>query len=124
MYLFIAAVVGMVMLTVPLATGCDDVGDIDLIMFYPALILLCISCFFSLVTIGLYKNRRLQMKICIVTMILFFSTFISTSYLTAALGCTVGFGSVVPLLSAVLALLAWNGIKKDEKLVRSADRLR
>jgi hypothetical protein len=34
------------------------------------------------------------------------------------------FGSVIPFVGLILNILAFRGIKKDEELVRSADRLR
>jgi hypothetical protein len=33
-------------------------------------------------------------------------------------------GAALPVVSIVLLLLAYGGIRKDEKLIRSADRLR
>jgi len=123
-YLFIAAVVGLIMFLVPLATECEDGKSMEVVDYYPAFISLIISCVLSLAALIVYKNRRLQMKICVIAMIVFLLTFVLSSYVAAARSCNVGFGAVIPLLSAVLVFLARNSINKDEKLVRSADRLR
>jgi Domain of unknown function (DUF4293) len=37
---------------------------------------------------------------------------------------TIGLGAILPLLAVVFALLARKGVVADDRLVRSADRLR
>lgn len=62
-----------------------------------------------LITIFLFKNRKRQMRIC-------WSIILLT--LVAALFY------VWVLVSAVFVLLAWRGIRADERLIRSIDRIR
>lgn len=81
-----------------------------------------------LVAIFLYGNRRLQVVLCNV------GIFLTAAYLIyailvwatdpAAEQTYVDFGLALPLLAIILTVFAGTYIKKDERLVRSADRLR
>ena len=79
----------------------------------------------ALTTIFLFKNRKLQMRLTwlgillqLVALVLYFQqikTFVQGNYtLTSALSF------VIP----IFFILAWLGIRKDEKLIKSMDRLR
>ena len=79
----------------------------------------------ALVTIFLYKDRKMQMRIClavaavsIVNIVLFFSE--TKKFVEGTFGLTAPLVFAVPLF----LLLAVRGIYKDEKLVKSTDRLR
>jgi len=89
----------------------------------------------ALVIIFLFKNRGLQMKLAKLNILLIalqiaaivmyidtVKTAIGTTVADIAIG--VKFGAIIPLLSLILTYLAIHFIKKDDKLVRSADRLR
>jgi peptidoglycan/LPS O-acetylase OafA/YrhL len=78
-----------------------------------------------LAIIFLYKNRKEQMKytliallISIVSLVVYFfakNNFVSGTY---------SFGAILPIaIPVLLSLAVWN-IRKDEKLVKSLDRLR
>jgi nitrate/nitrite transporter NarK len=87
----------------------------------------------SLITIFLYKNRKRQIGIAAILLLLLIIAFIYVNYInwqvfhfrpdieTAVIGAVIG---IISLVSAILAFLAIRSIKKDEKLVRSLDRLR
>lgn len=85
----------------------------------------------SFVAIFMYKKRRVQLlliKICILlNIILIVGVFfgypevISKQINTEA---SFGISSYFSLISLVFLILANRGIKRDEKLIRSADRLR
>ena len=79
----------------------------------------------SLVTIFLYKDRKMQIKIClaiaalsVVNIVLFFSE--TKKFVEGTYDITAPLVFLVP----VFLLLAVRGIYKDEKLVRSTNRLR
>lgn len=85
---------------------------------------------FSLVTIFIFKNRKIQLWLASSEIILivgfifvsiFYSWFIITEY-----GAEIvpGFKMVIPLLMLVFAVLAYRGIRKDDRLIKSNDRLR
>lgn len=82
--------------------------------------------------IFLYKNRPLQGKIAglavVVTILLIlliaFVFFNTQKTMSDAESLTIGMGGLMPLVAAIFSWLALRAIGKDEKLVRSADRLR
>ncbi|MDB4534502.1 DUF4293 domain-containing protein [Vicingaceae bacterium] len=89
----------------------------------------------ALAAIFLFKNRSLQIKIGkLIILLIAFQIAAIVMYsdtVKSLLGDTpeeiiVGFnaGAVIPVLSLIFAYLAVRFIKKDDKLVRSADRLR
>jgi hypothetical protein len=89
-----------------------------------------ITALLAMVCIFLYKKRTLQLKICLVGIV--FSTITTTltmlqyyNYIPkTAAGKSIFIGMVFPLLMIVFFALAQAGIKKDDKLVKSMDRLR
>jgi len=96
-------------------------------------ILILISGFivgFTLVTIFIYKNRKRQMLFCIiliaVLLILEALIFLQLGRLKTDLGVMINYRLpvVFPLISSVLAYMAYRRIKQDEDLVKSYDRLR
>ena len=84
----------------------------------------------SLITIFFYKNRKLQIRSCRLGLMLIFLMiallFYSSDTLSGGLDGKVTFkaGVYFPLIQIVFMFLAQRGIKKDDELVRSADRLR
>ena len=81
---------------------------------------------FALITIFLYKKRKLQIMICNIILLLLvlvyvFYIFFDRQYLPLS---EMKFTSLFPLISGIFIYLAVGRIKKDEKLVRSLDRLR
>ncbi|NJC26081.1 DUF4293 domain-containing protein [Neolewinella antarctica] len=81
-----------------------------------------------LVNIFLFNNRKLQMTLSLVAILLVVlgAGYGAFRFFTdvAAGSATPDFGLILPLLAIIFGWLARNNIKKDEKLVRSADRLR
>jgi hypothetical protein len=89
------------------------------------LIFTVITATVSLVDIFLYKNRKLQMRLAlgntllyVIVILLYFNNI--KKYTAGGLSLLSVFVFIIP----VLLLLAIRGMRKDEKLVRSADRLR
>jgi len=84
----------------------------------------------AMITVFLYKKRKLQLKISyliLFLLILLYALYFIFDRQTLPLSelfRQVGHTFVIPLVSCVLAYLAIRGIKKDEKLIRSLDRLR
>ena len=79
----------------------------------------------ALVTVFLYKDRKMQMKIGLVTAVVSIVNIVF--YFSEIKNFTEGnYDLTAPLVFAVpvFILLAVRGIYKDEKLVKSVDRLR
>lgn len=87
------------------------------------------SSILSLVAIFLFKNRKLQFVIgrIIILINLFLLGLLIYLSLTLSGETSVsekGIGMFLPILAILLVVLANKAIKKDEDLVKSADRLR
>lgn len=83
------------------------------------------------ITIFLFKNRKKQMMLCYVSIvsILGFSFWLVQTAKTALGGITLqsenyGLGVILPSLAVFFMVLALRGIRRDDKLIKSADRLR
>lgn len=94
------------------------------------MILCAIAGIGSFIVIFLFKNRPLQLKACRLILIVLFVMigllFYTSDTFSSGLDQKVIFktGTYLPLIQVVLVFLAHRGIKKDDDLVRSADRLR
>lgn len=96
---------------------------------YAPLILNLLVIVLSIATIFQFKNRPLQYKLANVIALLnvfIVGLFFLLSFVTVGEGDTLkfAFGAFLPILSIICAFLAAHFIKKDEQLVRSADRIR
>lgn len=86
-----------------------------------------------LIAIFLFKNRKKQLYYVILSIVLnigFIAWFLmnvssfKASHDPALESSSYGIGAFMPMLSLVLLILAMRGIRKDDKLVKSLDRLR
>lgn len=87
----------------------------------------------SLVIIFLFGNRKLQLKavgILVLCAFVFFAILLVDYFITKnqfvnnSVSTTLGYEIVWPLLMFVFSLLAYFGIRHDERLVQSLDRIR
>jgi hypothetical protein len=97
----------------------DGGSTFSLVVLTGALLIL------SLVTIFLFKDRKLQLKLCfagtaisILTLILYFVEMKKFETGTISLSCLFMFATIAGYIMAA------RGIWKDEKLVKSLDKLR
>lgn len=94
------------------------------------MILNCAIGVFALLAIFLYRNRSLQIRICnldlLLTCVLVGLLFFVADTMSSNMNQHVKylFGSYMPLIQLLFIFLASRFIKRDEDLVRSADRLR
>ena len=96
-------------------------------IYYP-LILNFLLLFLSITVIFLFKNRVLQFKLANLAALL--SVFVTGLFFILSYDVAFGtfksysFGAFLPIIGAVLAYLGAHFIKKDEQMVRNADRIR
>jgi glucan phosphoethanolaminetransferase (alkaline phosphatase superfamily) len=97
---------------------------------FPALVILVSILLLSVVTIFFYTKRKIQMKltlgiivmiIAFVGILLFYTFAIINKYQVSLVP---GWKMFIPFLMLLFGILAYRGIKKDEELVKSYDRLR
>ncbi len=107
-----------------------DNAEILIIQSLPLAILFGIILIINMLSIFLFKNRMLQMRLSIFNIMLMIGSIgLAYYYIYIAfneLNATVhfSFAAIFPLISAILTYMAFRGIKKDEKLVKSLDRIR
>lgn len=98
-------------------------------------ILLVLATVLPLVTIFLFKNRQLQLRLCGAEVVLLIGAivFVGIYYWLSGANAlenvgvehrSFGWAAIMPLLSLVMSFLAARSIFKDEVLVRSLDRIR
>lgn len=99
---------------------------IEWTLFYLAIA----SSLISFSAVFLYKKRNLQvglsylMLMSLVMFYFFCWVYLQGYYNIYSSSFSFGFALVLPLLSIILGFMAIAGIKKDEKLIRSLDRIR
>lgn len=89
------------------------------------LILSIASIGISAVTIFMFKDRKLQMKLCILGLLI--SVLILVLYfmeMNKLLKSTPALWAVLPVVVVISYFMAFRNIRKDEKLVKSLDKLR
>ena len=146
-YLFVAAIVTAFTFIFPFAeylkdnttyllniTGLTNNSTPNTIFnAYPLLLLVILCLIISIITILLYKNRILQARLCnlnillyvmLIAGIFFYSDKAEQELGIEGLLTTFKFGSIAPILSIILTFMANRAIRKDEALVRAADRIR
>lgn len=103
------------------------------VAFMPLYPILISSALFALVSIFLYKARNRQLMInkinYLLILLVIVLMFIDFGSLDSALGdnqtkVSYGIGMFLPIAALVFNFLANRGIKSDEKLIKSLDRLR
>lgn len=106
-----------------------DTGDACLYGVWPlfALQLLSIPC--AIAAIFLYRQRKLQARVCLLCvglLLLWYVCYFAYAYgLYSDLGTFhIRFGAGLPIVAVILYLMARHAILADERLVRSADRIR
>ena len=99
---------------------------------YPSLLMALVITVLPLVAIFMFKNRTRQLNVVlfsIVACIAFIAfTLMRVSNFnngtSAPVTGTYWVGSILPVVAIIFLVMAVNGIRRDEKLVKSLDRLR
>ncbi len=162
-YLFLAALLLVITYFVPLGTFIGEKNSLVLYVYQlvslvpgletsfnpyfvlPLLALLSTIVALMLITIFVYKNRRVQLLLVrlLLLLLLFYIGIYFFYYLDVLEAASGGVAQykyglaipetsfiiptvifILPVMSAALLFMASRGIIKDEKLIRSADRLR
>lgn len=147
LYLLVVTVFMAITLFAPIATFTAASGDIFTLSAFELSngtqsestvwmgILLVLATVLPLVTIFLFKNRQLQLRLCGAEVVLLLGAiaFVAIYYWLSASNAlenieivhrSFGWAAIMPIVALVLAFLATRSIFKDEILVRSLDRIR
>lgn len=98
---------------------------------YPIGIFLIIGIIIHLFTLMLFKNRKIQMRFTVFSLIfsigfyvlLLFYHFLISQIVKIQI-TSYNFSLLAPLLAAIFDFMAYGGIKRDEKIIRDSERLR
>lgn len=147
LYLLVAAALMAVVLFAPLAWFAGEAGEFELHAFalettggeavqstvYMGIVL-ALACALPFVTIFLFRRRLLQIRLCVVEMVLLLGAlamegvyyFLSWRVFSDMAFHTQGLKPAIalPLVCMLFAYLALRAIFRDEMLVRAADRIR
>lgn len=99
---------------------------------YPSLLVALVITIMPLVAIFMFKNRTRQRNITLFSIVACVGFIASTlmrvsnfnNGTSAPVTGTYWVGSILPVMAIIFLVMAVNGIRKDEKLVKSLDRLR
>lgn len=113
-----------------IGTG-NTVSNINIGNDFMGIIIAVVAILLTLYTIFLYKNRKRQITYAwfsiIITLGLLAYNYIAIDINKEKLGITQGhywIGIFLPVVSVVFLFMGMMGIKKDQKLIKSLDRLR
>jgi hypothetical protein len=96
----------------------------------PVSVLIILIALLSLITIFFFKKLNIQKKLSAIVIILISGFILTLIYYAWILISTLnadlvpGFRMVVPVVMLILTVLANRGIRKDDNLIKSYDRLR
>ncbi|PQJ10557.1 hypothetical protein CJD36_011315 [Flavipsychrobacter stenotrophus] len=134
LFLFIAALLNALLFIVPFYRW-HEAGDtvwheLRLNTFFPAFLVAIVITLLPLVAIFMFRKRKQQMAMCGVSL-LSITTFLSMMLAKVgnlvpanAIDGTYWIGAALPVVAFIFIILAMAGIRKDDKLVKSMDRLR
>jgi hypothetical protein len=148
-YLFFAGLITLVLLFLPLGTyniekipcleynafAIKNISE-NFVILHPVgnAILLIITSILSFITIFMYKNRKLQMKLISLNLLVLLATMCVILFVypkiyenninLANTTLEYNYFIIISFVSAIGLFLAKKAIMKDEALIKSADRLR
>lgn len=143
-FLLLAAILMAVTVFIPLVSlsdgkseyslfswGIDSLNGGTAYMTWGVLTFTVLGILLPLVNIFLYKKRKLQIKICSITILIivaFYGTLYAYLYSLMAKNSLslhgVQLGIILPAIALILVVLASVNIKKDERLIQSLNRIR
>ncbi|HLO79736.1 MAG TPA: DUF4293 domain-containing protein [Chitinophagaceae bacterium] len=133
-WLLLAGVAGLLTYQLPLWNGTLQDGSVKNFIGPENLLLfasIIATCLLGFITIFLYKNRKTQKNLAIIGLLLSLGIIALEVYLVNDFKTTQNFkesawkfGAIMPGLMVIFFFLAYQGIRSDEKMIKSLDRLR
>ncbi len=114
-----------------LINGKDGIVPMRVNDNFPSFLLALVMCVLPLIAIFMFNKRKMQVNMALLS-ILTTIAFIALQVWRVSLAVfkqpvtssSYWIGSVLPVMAIVFLIMAIVGIRKDEKLVKSVDRLR
>ena len=133
-WLLLAAITGFLFTRVPLYLGTPVVGGATEYTSTENLLLFALGilgALLALIAVFLFKNRKLQMKLTAFGILISVALIALEVYMIDEFGnsnptlkTSYSWGSLLPIAMIIFFILAAVNIRKDEKLVKSLNRLR
>lgn len=138
LWLLVAGLLNAGVFYFPLYRGHVQTAGVDTLVYLtvgprlPLVLLAIVMTALPLITIAMFGNRKRQKRMTAISIVatLAFISFAMTQvtpFLEANAGIandSYWIGMILPFIAIVFLILAFLGIRKDDKLVRSLDRLR
>lgn len=113
-------------------TGFYEAGSNEAIAYvWPLTIVCALAALLPLLNIFLYRNRLLQIRVCHFTTLMLLAVYATFGIYVYNMSMTLQAESIqwgaalsMPFVALILNIIAQSRIRADERLVRSADRLR
>ena len=116
-----------------MVNGADTKYEVRVTNEFPLLLIILLCTILPLVAIFMFRQRKRQVLVSFVSIVsvlgfialMLFKVGQKTKAIPAAISNgTYWIGAVLPIVSLLFLILAIAGIRKDDKLVKSMDRLR
>ena len=109
--------------------GVRDANGMLAFTNMPLFIFLAFAGIIALTTVFLYRNRKLQAKLCAWCCVLHAAWYVYLAFCVFNQYAESGrflpkIGACLPLIACILCLMARRGVVADERLVKAADRIR
>jgi hypothetical protein len=146
-YLLIATIVIGLLFFFPIADFVNNAGKFYLFRYrglyeviegkeklvtltIPLALLLLVNMVLPLINLFFFKKRGFQMTLCIISIILLFALLGLIAFYAAAsftsINANVNYKVIasMPIVALILNVMAYSAIRKDDKLIKSIDRIR
>jgi len=146
-YLLFAAIVTAILFFIPFGhfasetgeiyflsfEGLVQVGQVDTLLYrtYPLSFLIGITVLLSVVDIFFFKRRVLQMRLAVFNMLLLIGLSLLMAYYIEFPGDQIEYDEktytvaiVLPIIAVIFTFLAFKGMREDELLIKSYNRIR
>lgn len=132
LWLLLASVSGLLTLQFPFFTGMklnakqlNEFSSLTASSHFLLLILSVATAVAAVITIFLYRDRKTQFRLCLATLLISLINIVIFYLLTKRYSQgNFALSALLSLAVPVFLFLAARGIRKDEKLVKEADRFR
>lgn len=128
-WLFLVAICGVLLFILPFGHELISNVDTQLSAASDQIIMILAICLIAISTLSifLFKNRNIQKKTSILTVLVSIACLAYILYLTEIdpiHHIKLNLGIILPVLALLFSILAYLGINKDDKTIKSLDRLR
>jgi hypothetical protein len=134
LWLLLAGAAGLMTYKLPLWTGTHQDGSIKIFSgseSLPLFAAIIVTCLIGFGAIFLYKNRKLQKNLTLLGLLLSIGIIAMEIYIVEDFKSLLTlkenswkFGAIMPILMVIFFFLAYQGIRNDEKMLKSLEKLR